>query len=668
MNLGIKFRNWITLCVVFPSVVLLITVNAALFYGLKSSQQTALNETNTQLYSELEGVLSAERVRLRSIAGLPITQSLLTSVERNKGRLSLVRRSDENKKVEDVWNTFDRNDLKVRNVLDNSVGDLFGHLSASANRKTRLILTDAAGALLAASERTPHYDYSDEEWWIETREAQTERILAGGINPDGSINLSVAVWGDYATKVLLGIMYDVINLQDFDLQRDRASRSQEKVASILVGARHNWFIGGDDATAAYADETLQSRFRETSALEGWMSGFRFVAQPLDSDLIWMEQVWLVTVRPESRFPASLYVPILLSILGSVVIVFSLMFVSMRAGHTMFFAPLRDLVEAGYWTLTRVNQARVKQGRVIPLPQNFDLGKAESSEPSQIGRDLEEWISGYKQQLQDASYAQNYEMKKDLEMARDFQMAYLNRPYPKVPVNHVEGRIRLAFSHRYEPALALGGDFFDIIHLADDCAGIFIADVMGHGTRSALITAILRTLLSDLVQQGRNAPYYIDEINKQFCELIASVPSPQFASCFYFVADTTSRVATFTTAGHPAPFLLRRSVGRISQLEVPEPRGAALGLIPDEAFTGGHARLQDGDLFVFFTDGFVEAVNAAGEEFGMKRFEKTLKNNLYKSLEELMDILEQAVKSFVGEEPFADDVCVVGVEVTTKAEA
>jgi serine phosphatase RsbU (regulator of sigma subunit) len=258
------------------------------------------------------------------------------------------------------------------------------------------------------------------------------------------------------------------------------------------------------------------------------------------------------------------------------------------------------------------------------------------------------------------------MQRDLDLAKDFQRAYLERPYPKIPAMHIEGRLRLEFYHRYKPQLALGGDFFDIITLGPDCAGVFVADVMGHGTRSALITSILRTLIGDLIQQGRNARHFISEMNKQFCGLLKSVPSPLFASAFHFVADTTARVATFSSAGHPAPFHIRRSLGRISRLEVPEPRGAALGLLPREEFTGGHCRLIPGDVFFFFTDGVYEAHNRQGEEFGMGRLESVLRTLMYKEMPYIVDGVMDALVEFVGDEPVADDICMVSVEVTTSA--
>jgi len=281
--------------------------------------------------------------------------------------------------------------------------------------------------------------------------------------------------------------------------------------------------------------------------------------------------------------------------------------------------------------------------------------------------LEEWLHKLRETAEDpAAATAPGEMERDLELAKEFQQAYLNRPYPKIPEVHVEGRLRLEFYHRYEPALALGGDFYDLIPLGPDCAGVFIADVMGHGTRSALITSILRTLIGDLQHTARNARHFLTELNNQFCGMLKSLPSPLFASAYYFVPDTTARVATYSSAGHPAPFLVRSHLQRISRLEVPPPRGSALGLIPNERFTGGQVRLSPGDTFILFTDGLYEAHNAEGEEFGIARIEAILKKLIYRGSRAMVDGVMDALRAFVGSEPVRDDICVVAVEVTDKA--
>ena len=322
----------------------------------------------------------------------------------------------------------------------------------------------------------------------------------------------------------------------------------------------------------------------------------------------------------------------------------------------------DLLHAGHWITqkalydpsapesTPAEVAPPLHNTSSPMVEALDSWYGELSESARAGRALQE-----------------NELWTDLTVAKEFQRSFLERPYPTVPHVHVKGRLRLRFSHTYEATFELGGDFFDIFHIGPDCAGVFVADVMGHGTRAALITATLRTLINDLSRHGRNPRFFMSEMNKLYCGLMRNIPESVFASAFYFAADTTSRVATFSSAGHPPPFHIRRNTGRITRLKVPKPMGAALGLFHGEKYTAGQCRLVDRDVFIFFTDGAYEAFNEHGEEFGIERMQKTLEELKYNPTGEIVKGLTNAINQFVGSEALADDICIVSVEVTTEGE-
>ena len=86
------------------------------------------------------------------------------------------------------------------------------------------------------------------------------------------------------------------------------------------------------------------------------------------------------------------------------------------------------------------------------------------------------------------------LEDDLKMARDIQQAILPQQYPTFPPGAAEDASLLRFCHRYHPTGQVGGDFFNVLALSDHQAGLFICDVMGHGVRSALVTAMVRGLV------------------------------------------------------------------------------------------------------------------------------------------------------------------------------
>ena len=352
--------------------------------------------------------------------------------------------------------------------------------------------------------------------------------------------------------------------------------------------------------------------------------------------------------------------VVLAVLGSAVLVYFLYERSCNAGKAVI-TEVGEAIAAGDWVMKLAGG----HSPVADIDADLPILTANVGGLADIVAPLESWLQHLKERDVGSVLASTSDVQRDMDMAKEFQQAFLNRTYPKIPEVHVEGRLRLEFFHRYEPAMALGGDFYDILKVGGDCAGVFIADVMGHGTRSALITSMLRTLIGELQPQARNAPHFLTELNKQFCTVLESLPSPLFASAFYFVPDTTGRVATFCSAGHPAPFMVRSHLKRVSRLEVPPPRASALGIIPTETFTGGHVRLIPGDVFIFFTDGVYEAHNSAGEEFGVARMEEILRKLVYRGARQMIDGIMTAITEFVGDEPILDDICLVAVEVTDK---
>jgi serine phosphatase RsbU (regulator of sigma subunit) len=322
----------------------------------------------------------------------------------------------------------------------------------------------------------------------------------------------------------------------------------------------------------------------------------------------------------------------------------------------------DASAVGLWLMRR---AFGKLPDDHPVLNEFPWARGDLTHGGLAVARASEWMEQWRGSVLAQSAAVSEELARDMDLAKDFQQALLNRPYPEVPAVHIEGRLRLEFHHRYQPTMAVGGDFFDIIPIGNDCAGIFMTDVMGHGVRSALITAILRALILELQPQARNAPHFMKEINREFAEILNALPTAFFASAFYMVADTTSRIATFACAGHPPPFHLHRDRARVSRLPVPQPKGAALGLIGNEHYPGENVRLFDGHTFIFFTDGVYECTNPEGEEYGLARMEKVFQSHIYKSTPEILDALIQSITTFVRGEPLADDVCLVAVDVTTK---
>ncbi|MEA3207303.1 MAG: phosphoserine phosphatase RsbU/P [Chthoniobacter sp.] len=259
-------------------------------------------------------------------------------------------------------------------------------------------------------------------------------------------------------------------------------------------------------------------------------------------------------------------------------------------------------------------------------------------------------------------AKNAQMQADLALAREMQLALLPRQFPAFPpAAPVEGG-RLRFAHVYLPTTEVSGDFFHVLPLNERCAGVFICDVMGHGVRSALVTAMVRVLVQDACPHEPNAAVLLARVNRGLMEIIPHDAGMMFVTAAYAIFDVERRTVQFASAGHPPPLHLRRGAGRVELL--PIPRGdfnPALGIFPDAAFHAYEQPLEEGDVVLFHTDGIFEVDDAAGEQLGMEGLVACVKSCAAAPLAELVPGILAAVQSGAAH-GFDDDVCLLAAEL------
>ena len=250
-----------------------------------------------------------------------------------------------------------------------------------------------------------------------------------------------------------------------------------------------------------------------------------------------------------------------------------------------------------------------------------------------------------------------EMETDLRMARQVQEAFLTRPYPAFPGGSEASRLR--FAHRYLPASTLGGDFFDIMRISDSRCGFLVCDVMGHGVRAGLLTALIRGVAEEVGTRTADPVAVVNEINRSLMPIVEQTGQPVFATVFFGLLDLTAGRLTYTCAGHPPP-LIRHAENRIERLSPADPEPAA-GLLADFGYSRLTADFKPGDLLLAYTDGILEATNAAGQIFGESRIKAVLAATAGVSAAEVNERLVGAVQVFSGQKQFEDDVCIVAIE-------
>ena len=255
-----------------------------------------------------------------------------------------------------------------------------------------------------------------------------------------------------------------------------------------------------------------------------------------------------------------------------------------------------------------------------------------------------------------------EMETDLRMARQIQEAFFPRDVPVFPRGVPAEASELCFAYRYVPAATLGGDFFDIVQLSDTQCGILICDVMGHGVRAGLLTALIRGVVEEFAQRAAHPALVLAEISHGLMPIIQQTGSPVFATVFYGVIDTAAATLCYANAGHPPPLLLRGDTRGVETLAIPSPEPAA-GLLENFVYTNQTTPFRPGDTLLAYTDGFFEASNAAGVMFGETRLRAVLARKSGQTGAELIENLIREVVAFTNRKDFDDDLCALVVDST-----
>jgi serine phosphatase RsbU (regulator of sigma subunit) len=258
---------------------------------------------------------------------------------------------------------------------------------------------------------------------------------------------------------------------------------------------------------------------------------------------------------------------------------------------------------------------------------------------------------------------NEQMETDLRMATELQQALMPSTYPNIPAEAGPGGTTLRFCHRYLPATLMGGDFFHIARLNDDTAAVCICDVMGHGVRAALITAMMRAMIETHAAEAVDPGRLLTQLNSEFTGILKQTGTLVFVTVLYCVIDVRVGNARFARAGHPPLLRARRSSGEVQSLIVGgDAAGPAIGITPNAPFKTTEAMLEAGDFLLFFTDGIIEVEARDGSQFGIEGLRESVRSNLDQPTESLLDAVVSDVYKFGDSTVLTDDACLVAAEV------
>jgi len=286
----------------------------------------------------------------------------------------------------------------------------------------------------------------------------------------------------------------------------------------------------------------------------------------------------------------------------------------------------------------------------------DITRRKAAEDAR--KQAEENLVRYAEELR----VKNSQFNADLEMARDIQQVFLTQNFPSFPRSMTAQESWLSFCHWYQPAEQVGGDFFCVLPLSDTEAGVFICDVLGHGLRAALVTAIVRGLLEELTPIGTDPGRLLSEINGSLIAIFRQTETPMLVSAFYLVVNTVDGKLCYSNAGHPQPFHIHRATGIAEPLRFQGAQGPVLGIFPAATYQNSHGTASANDLVVLFTDGLFEVETAEDDYYGADRLLAAVRKRMHLAARQLFGEVVTEIQGACISGKFTDDMCLLGVEL------
>ena len=242
--------------------------------------------------------------------------------------------------------------------------------------------------------------------------------------------------------------------------------------------------------------------------------------------------------------------------------------------------------------------------------------------------------------------QEKRLERDLALARELQFRLLPPALPQL--DHLE------VAARSVSARQIGGDFYDFLNYAVGRTAFIIGDVSGKGAPAAIYAALVSGILRSHAPMEPGAAEMLAAVNMSLGERRIEA---QFVSIICAVWDDSRQTLVLANSGLPRPVFCRDG-----KVQVIEATGLPLGLFEEADYDEFSFQARPGDLFVFFSDGILDATSRKGELFGRERVEQIVAGCSEKSAAQTLEVIREAVAEYSSVGDAFDDQTIVVLKV------
>ena len=245
--------------------------------------------------------------------------------------------------------------------------------------------------------------------------------------------------------------------------------------------------------------------------------------------------------------------------------------------------------------------------------------------------------------------QERRLERDLSLARELQLRLLPQSRPVLR--------NLELAARFVPARAIGGDLYDFMQYTQERSAIVVGDVSGKGAPAAIYAALVSGILRSHVAVEPSPAEMLAAVNLSLRERPIEA---QFVSLIYAVWDDEDRKLWLSNSGLPRPIYCHKG-----KVEIIQATGLPLGLFEEAQYDEFTYQAKPGDLFVFFSDGILDARSRGGDLFGRERLEQVVARLCDQPAQVVVDSIFDAVNDHAAGMDAFDDQTVVVARIAEK---
>ncbi len=242
-------------------------------------------------------------------------------------------------------------------------------------------------------------------------------------------------------------------------------------------------------------------------------------------------------------------------------------------------------------------------------------------------------------------AENERKTKELEEARELQLAMLPKELPKLS--------NLDIAVYMQTATEVGGDYYDF-HLENDGSLLaVIGDATGHGLKAGTIVTITKSLFHSLASEK--------DILSSFSEIsrvIKGMNFQQLSMCLMMLKFKDNNLS-ISSAAMPPAFIYRNKDKTVEELSF---QGMPLGAMKNFPYEQKETNLHSGDTIFLFSDGLPELINNEKDMYGYDRTKSEFLSVGEKDPEEIVNYFKNSASEWVDGKAPDDDVTFVVIKV------